>query len=514
MYIGYVLNDGTLPLLKQITDNEAEAFVGDKPLLIVGYDKAVKLFPKQTKLTTRIIDDKKQIYYTFSREESEKKYSEQTSKFLKRTLGAITNKVAVTSIIDPERIDFSKLKGRKVFLHETSTLITISTIDHIYLFNKEVSFFFNEAELTTDYLTELLKNNEVWSWDRFKFFGARLKSNFAYKSKDQFRYLLEPYCDSELYMGVLCLHWLNELKEVEYEQVWQDAYEAEHLLSNLPVKIDKKQVLLLSYQSETTLFENILKQQDEGYVYQLYNGTDKTTGRMYAKGSGFSMQTLPENIRHIVVAEHGCYLVEFDYKYFEYSLLQQLCKIVRKGDPHKHLALDLFGDVSYRDVAKRINYGTIYGQSIPSIVNELVKEYQIDFNKSSLTERIEKLSQPFEELKLKLKEELELNGYVINPFGRFIIPEKNFAVLNNYVQSTAADIVIRKLLKIKRLLNSYNSLNRIVLQKHDSILFNLREIDIEQEDIARKIKEILEQPENDLFGKVTLKYGKNWRDLE
>lgn len=514
MFLGYVLNDTSFPLLQQITEDQLKDLTGDKPTLIVGYSKAIQLFGKKVNLNTRIVDKKKQIYYSFSRNESEENYLEQTTKFLKRTLAARTSNILVTNIIDPNRIDIAELKGQKVFLHETSKLITISTKKQIYFFNKEISLFFNEEALTTDFLTELLKDCEVWSWDRFKYFGARLKSNFCYKSKDQLRYLLEPYQDVELYMGVFCLQWLDEIPENEHEEVWQRAYEVEDYLSSLPIKIDKKAVLLSSYASESTLFENLLKQHENGYVYQQYNGTDKTTGRMYSKGSGYSIQTLSENIRHIVIAEPECYLVEFDYKYFEYSLLRQICGIPVKGDPHKLLAIEFFGDESHRGAAKIINYGAIYGKSISTLVEELIQIPNVNYNEEELTKRLGEIMKPFVKFRKKLTTELNENGYVVNPFGRQIVPEKDFAVLNNYIQSTAADLLIRKLLKIRDFLKTTDILNRVILQKHDSILFNLRTLDIDETDIALDLKKILETPECNLYGKVSLKYGVNWRDLE
>jgi DNA polymerase I-like protein with 3'-5' exonuclease and polymerase domains len=112
-----------------------------------------------------------------------------------------------------------------------------------------------------------------------------------------------------------------------------------------------------------------------------------------------------------------------------------------------------------------------------------------------------------------LRKEFKQNGYILNYFKRRIYPEKNYALVNNYIQSTAADIIIRKILKIRELLTKYNPLNSIVLQNHDSVLLNFCKYDIENTDIVLKIKEILEESENGLFNKVSLKYGTNWRDL-
>lgn len=514
MYLGYVLGDNTLPLLKQITEDEAKKTSFEKPLLIVGYEKAFELFPQLTKPNNRIIDKKRQIYYTYSKQESETSYASQTSKFLKRTFGEIVKNITVKNIIDPSTINLERFKDKRVFLYETDKLITISTKEEIYFFNKEISSFFSQEKLTADFLSNLFSHCELWSWDRFRFLGARLKSNFSYKSKDQLRHLLKPYGDVELYMGILCLKWLDELTTNEYEETWQRAYEVETYLSNLPVKINRKEVLLLSYHSESSMFENMIKQEEEGYIYQQYNGTDKITGRMYAKGSGFSMQTLTHNLRHIIIAEPECYLVEFDYKYFEYSLLRQMCNIPIKGDPHKELAIELFGNETYRDAAKEINYGILYGKSLETTAVDLISSHKLLLTEEELLKRLRELGNPIEKLKRQLAKVLVAQGYVVNPLRRPITPEKAFAVLNNFVQSTAADIVINKILKIRDYLKKYSPYNRIVLQNHDSILLNLTISDVENTEMASDLKRILEEPEKNLSGKVSLKYGVDWKSLK
>jgi len=513
MYLGYVVGDNTIPLLKQIDESEVQKLEGDKPTLIIGYDRAVRLFPS-AKPNTRILDKAKQIYYSFSREESETSYADQTTKFLRRTFSGIVKDINVVSIIDPLSIELEKLKGQKVFLYETEKLITVSTVSQVYYFNKEVSNFFTDTALTANFLTDLLGSCELWSWDQFQFFGARLKSNLCYKSKEQLCRLLGICGDVELFMGSLCLSWMEELKPNEHEEVWQRAYETEVYLSQLPIRIDRKVVLLSSYQSDNTLFESLLKQEEDGHVYQQYNGTDKVTGRMYAKGSGYSLQTLTKNIRNIIIAEPDCYLVEFDYKYFEYGLLQQLCDIPTNGDPHKQLAIELFGSAKFRDIAKGINYGTLYGKSFQLTVQDLLVLPDLTISEEELTKKLKELSKPVERLKKQLIKELKDNGYVVNPFDRQIVPEKDHAVLNNYIQSTAADMVIVKLLKIREYLKKYDPINHIVLQNHDSILLNLKMLDVEETDIAYDLKMILEEFECDLDGKVSVKYGQNWRDIE
>ena len=175
----------------------------------------------------------------------------------------------------------------------------------------------------------------------------------------------------------------------------------------------------------------------------------------------------------------------------------------------------MFNDESYRDVAKRINYSILYGQSISNSIKSLKGEFpNFNLNEEKLQEQLEEFVKPFEETKMALELEFKNSNKIINYFGRNIYPEKEWAYLNNFIQSTAADFLITKIDKLKKYLQQYPSINRILLQKHDSILFNLSISLINNTEIVEDIIKILEEPEKQLIAKTSLKFGKNWKDLE
>lgn len=509
MYIGYCIN-GNHPILKTILENEIDLYIGSKPILIIGFEKAAELYPYVT-LANKIIDKKKKIYYSFSEEESEAKYQEYLDNFIINCFKLIVNKSEVVNVVKLEDVKINK--EEEVFIYETSVILTITNNNKIFYINKEVISFFNEEFAGLSSIESLLIGCKVISWDGYKFYGTYLKANNYYKSKEQIEILLSQHGDVDLYMGVLCLNFLKELKiDVDLINLWQQAYLIEKKLSDIKVKVDEERVRILS-DNDNPIMQNIYNSIEGDCIIQKYNGTNKTTGRIYPYGTGFSLQSLAKPLRDIIIAEPDCFLVEFDYKAFEYNILSQLCKFEIKGDPHLYMSQLLFKDNEHRDIGKGLNYSLLYGKSIDTVILETLKLPGLKLSKEELKEKLSKVLYPVKELQEKLEEELKVNKRLINYFGRNIYPEKVYACVNNYIQSTAADILIIKLSKLFDLLSKHPPINKIVLQSHDSVLLNLSSSTIEKTDIASDIKTLLESPEKGLIGKVDVKYGLNWESL-
>lgn len=508
MFIGYIVNDFH-PCLKTITSNEIKKYTNDKPILIVGFDKAYELYPFIT-LENKVISQSKQIFYSFSFQEAEDKYKENLENFLQHCFQLFISSYKVIPIVDINQ--FKDLRG-DVFFHETTTLITVTSNNKIYYFNKEIVTFFNSSSL--EILIDKLKGANVISWEKTIFIQSYLKANNCYKSKEQIKIEYSKIGDVDLYFGALCLDSLTNLnlfnKSVE---TWQRAYEIETYLSSIKVRVNEELLKNLASDEENAVAQSIYSNLNKGYIVQKYNGTDKITGRIFANKSRFSIQTLTSNMKNIIVAEKDCLLVEFDYQYFEYTLLSQLCKFTLTADPHLALSQLLFGDSDHRTIGKEINYSLLYGKSITSLLKDLYKQFEINIPEQELKEKLLEVIKPMEELKERLIQEFETNGFILNYFNRNITPEKNYTCLNNYIQSTAADFFIIKLLKIRDLLGKYSSLNKIVLQNHDSVLLNLTVDEIENTDLVKDIFSILRDTEDKLVAEVDMKYGLNWGNLK
>ncbi len=490
MYIGYIIG-GSHPLFKTV-----DHIKNDMNCLIIGYDNAIKFYPNAN-IDNYCLEDN--VYFCFNEEESDKeRYLRNLNKIGKICFKSFQN--GAKKIIIKNLSDIYLNEEELIFYHESEKVITITQNETIYYLNKEFLDF-----LEVDYTQINLKGKVLSITNNYENINAIFKNSLVDFDHNKIIESYKGFGEIDTYFGYFCLKWLNKFKiNFDFEnkgyQVWKKAYWVENLLSSIPILINEK----IAFEFN----EEILEQSKNGYVIQKYNGTNKITGRIFASNSDFSLQTLSKEQRKMIISEPKCYLVEFDYSFFEFEILRQICGFDFVGDPHYYTSELLFGDRENRKKAKEINYSILYGKSLKKIIEEYSNVPNI---KEKLKDFI-KIFEKVEEKNLKLQKFYEENGYIENYFGRKIKPTEKYKCLNNYVQSTAADYFISKILRVSDLLRSFDPLNRIVLQNHDSLLLNLREEDIEL-DIAKKIKYEMELPEDNLKAKTSLKFGRNWKEI-
>jgi hypothetical protein len=510
MYLGYIVGDEH-PLLETIGSSVIEN--RDKPVLIVGLNRAMNLYPDLVSPTEKKIKDN--IYYIFSESESDK-YEESLNTFL---YYCYKEKISEFKIIKNYLNFDNVIPLKNVFIYETDKIITITSGNLIYYIDKEIYEYFNSIKINTKKLISDLKkqfpNSLFYSWNYPFYFQSYLKTIEFYISLKDFKTLHFFDENFDLYIGAVCLEWLKKLTKQSLSEetlsTWNKAYETEDFFSSIKVKIDKVKLGKLEDNSTTELSKNLI---DSDYIIQKYNGTDKATGRMYS-AKGFNLQTLSEVNRDLVIAEPKCLLFEFDYNYFEYTLLRQVCGLEFAEDPHLKLSEYLFKSSEYRDIAKGINYSILYGLTLKNAVKKIKKEYpSFNLNEDLLLFQLKEFIKPFLPLQNKLIEEFNKHKRVTNFFGRSVYPEHEYTCLNYYTQSTAADLFIRKIDKIRIYLKQLPSINKILLQKHDSMLFNFNIDVIENTTLLTDIIEILESKQEGLFAKVSLKTGSNWKEMK
>lgn len=247
-----------------------------------------------------------------------------------------------------------------------------------------------------------------------------------------------------------------------------------------------------------------------------FNGFYNTTGRIYCSSEDWApLQNIPETKRDILYADKGCVFVEVDFKSFEFDILCQLIDMPVYNDPHTKTYNDYVGipHENSRVIGKMINYSFIYGMNEGRLADSVIKELGIvpkDFKENFLYKlssnvMIHKVKQ----LEGKLKSST-IGNMITNYFGRKIHFKKEYAVLNNYISSSASDFLYNK---FRMLLEILEGNNKIILQNHDSILMQLSEKDIEHTDILEEILKIFKMPVAGINGRVEYKYGKNWGTL-
>jgi DNA polymerase-1 len=319
----------------------------------------------------------------------------------------------------------------------------------------------------------------------------------------------------------------------------------EEVLRNLADK-HKLPALLLEYRQLTKLKNTYvdtlpsLIDNKTGRVHTSFNQTATETGRL--SSSNPNLQNIPiktdigKNIRKAIVStDHDSCLLSGDYSQIELRVLAHLSKdenltiaFKQNKDIHKATASLIYGleeqDISesMREVAKRVNFGIIYGLSAYGLSKDLripVDEAQRFIDSYFL--RYPKVKEYIQEQIQKA----EGQGFVTTLLARRrYIPEinnKNQAMrqfaqrqaVNTPIQGTASDLIKLAMVQIQHEINTKKLSAKMILQIHDELVF-----DVKKEELS-ELKEVVKyRMENvlklDVPIKVDIKFGVNWLQME
>ena len=307
-----------------------------------------------------------------------------------------------------------------------------------------------------------------------------------------------------------------------YRELWMNKHDYVYNYDN-KFNNPYKNILLVEEYLNSELFYNIDIDKCETYGLKYdklpakynFSGFYSTTGRIFCSSDKWApIQNVKKSMRDILYADKDCILVEFDYKSFEFDIMCQLIGMEVKIDPHTFIydkLIDKRCD-NFRDIGKKINYAFIYGmnerrlaESIGMDIGNTSKEFQELFLNRLNNEEIFYKVKTFEE---DLKNRV-IGSTIKNFFGRDIHFKKDFAVLNNFISSTAADFLYNKFLLLVDILSGDN---KILLQNHDSILIQLSNNDVEG-DTVEKVMDILKSPLCGLVGRIDFEFGPDWKNL-
>ncbi|MBU1727084.1 MAG: DNA polymerase I [Candidatus Omnitrophica bacterium] len=277
-----------------------------------------------------------------------------------------------------------------------------------------------------------------------------------------------------------------------------------------------------------------------GRIHTSFNQTGTETGRL--SSSNPNLQNIPiktdigKNIRRAIIASSKeSLLVACDYSQIELRVLAHLSKdenliqaFMQGKDIHKITAALIFNvpekDVTgeMRDVAKRVNFGIVYGLTGFGLSRDLgisVDEAQgfID----AYFARYPKVKTYIEEQAKRAQKD----GFVTTLLGRRrYIPEINnknqgirqFAerqAVNTPIQGSASDLIKLAMIDIQRLLNEKKLRSKMILQIHDELVF-----DVLHKELTEVVELVRERMENVLKlvvpVEVDIRKGKNWLETE
>ncbi len=274
-------------------------------------------------------------------------------------------------------------------------------------------------------------------------------------------------------------------------------------------------------------------------LHAYFNQTGAETGRLSSNNP--NLQNIPirselgRQIRKAFIPSKGNVLIAADYSQIELRILAHLSgdEALRKAfqddeDIHCYTAALIFEvkekDVTphMRDMAKRVNFGIIYGMSAFGLSKDLnirVDEAQDFIEKYFL--RYPKVKK-FMDGEIKKCEEL---GFVATILGRRrYLPEiksgniniRQFAqrqAINTPVQGSAADLLKLVMINIQNELEARDLKSKMIITVHDELVFDA--VKAEEKDLVELIRKQMEHPvELSVSVKVTIKTGPNWLETK
>jgi len=278
---------------------------------------------------------------------------------------------------------------------------------------------------------------------------------------------------------------------------------------------------------------------EDGRIHPKFHQLGTDTGRFSC--SNPNLQNVPirgelgKTIRKCFVVPEGFKLVSFDYSQMELRIAaslandKKLIKFFKQGkDIHKMTAVEILNvpeekvTEKMRDLAKRLNFGVLYGMGAGSLAETAkvpLKEAQ-NFIREYF-KKFEGIAE-FEKKSVRTAKE---KGFSKTIFGRKrILPEiksldsrirsaAERMAKNLPVQGSSADIMKMAMVKIDKILSSYQEEAKMILQIHDELLFEIKEEKVLK--IAKNIKRIMESViKLEVPLEVEIKIGNNWGELK
>ena len=262
-----------------------------------------------------------------------------------------------------------------------------------------------------------------------------------------------------------------------------------------------------------TSYESLMD--SNSLIHASFNVHGTVAGRL--SSSKPNLQNVPKEVRRAFIARPGHVIVEADYQAAEMRLAAHFTKSPRlvqifraDGDPHKMVAdemTELMGAPVSRQRGKVINFGKIYG------MGALGFSKKFDITPEEAKRYVDAYDNKFPEIKAlyyALQKEAQERGYIRLPTGRVRrYPDGKFqTAFNNLIQGTAAEVVRFAMTRIAKQLPEA----QMLLQVHDSILFELREDQVEE--LVPEIVRVMEDFQFDPPMRVDVNIGPSWGSME
>ncbi len=291
-----------------------------------------------------------------------------------------------------------------------------------------------------------------------------------------------------------------------------------------------------SFKLRSTYIEPLLKLakiDKKNRIYTSFLQTGTATGRLSSKNP--NLQNIPvrselgKEIREAFIAKENYSLISLDYSQMELRLLAHFSKdealmeaFLENKDIHLETAIKIFGQKEAkekRNIAKSINFGLLYGMGSRKLAET------IGVTPKEAKKYIESYFQSFPTVKSYLESIVDFSkkeGFVKTLLGRkryfnyneanaFIKASYEREAVNTVFQGSVADLIKLSMNNLYKEMK--NSENKMLLQIHDELIFEVKNSEIEKFTIfAKDIMENIYKLNIPL--KCSVNIGKNWGELK
>jgi hypothetical protein len=470
----------------------------EKPMMIVGWDNVKSNFPNQLYLENKI---KSNLYWCPSLSEDKDRALSDSKNFINDVNEIFLKKECITYDFMLNG-DFSEFinnfinKNEKVYIYFYTTACYVFNNNNIFCINLEslkvngidfkkvLTNLFNELDvvfLSYENMCLYVFPEELKLVNTFENLYWTIFAVELYES--DFNSLFPETSDIRRFMPFL-MSFVSTFDSILNDKEKMSALK--YFKKDIITGWLSKQEIFFDKSFESDKVE-LLQHNGLRYKRLKYSNKRTITGRINCIDRQLNPQNLPKDSdirKHIVSRYKGGKIVVIDYISFETKISmflsghEDFIKENQYKDLHIETAKVIFCKDSVseeeRNIGKHINHTLIYGggrEKLKSILKDIS-------NNEEVLKNVYTFLSPIINAVIFINTMYNDNGgYVINRFGTIVRPHKVWAAFNNYISSTATDIVIEKLFEIKEFIK--NRRIHFLFQVHDSFVFDMHTDEVE-----------------------------------
>ena len=493
------------------------------PTLIVGWNYIKEKHPNQNIFEKQISE---YLYWTYSQSEDKKLFLYEIEEFFFKQIKSWLPKDFIEYDSLFSNISFNQFYIQNI--NEESNVFVYFDSGAMYMRNNGNNFIVNIKSL---YLTEINFKKTITDFiNSYKVIAFSYKNFCDYIDLDEIndvitienlRWVTMGVDTSEKYFNIIpnfdvkkyIPFFMSKLNSIGLDQEEKKFMKRMCKRDLATFWMSTREIAFLEAFKNDKLDFKIRK----GYNLAKVEYSDKRTitGRITAHDN-YNPQNLQKDNQdraNIITRFDGGSILVYDYTSFETRISLFKCddddykERYKNSDLHYETAKILYQkqDISdeERDFCKTLNHAILYGAGEDTLLKRMSglsdSEYKLYLIKEFLS--------PLINMANDMKDKYSNRGYLVNNWGSIVRIEKTHASFNNYIQSTASEIIVDKVWEARNLLKGKQS--QFLFQVHDSMVFDIHP---SEKGLIQEIGKILSLHDNMKFT-LAYKVGADYKNL-